>query len=146
MQSFRQYITELFDQGFVWKWTKQATRVFQAKFETEQYKYQVEITSYGSEWYVDYAAKGKGEIKNYSATIDTEENVSNKVMATVLSIIEDFVNMANPDIITFEAEKNKLGRASFYEKMMQRVLPDDYRVEKDNRAGGMIEFRITKKS
>lgn len=142
--TFKQFLTELFDQGFDWEWSEQTSELYRAKFETEQYDYQVEIVNYGSEWYVDYGVRGKGKSNDFSATIDTEENVSSKVMATVLSIVEDFVNMVNPDVITFDAEKNKLGRADFYEKIIQRMLPRNYKVEKDDTPGGMAEFTIQK--
>ncbi len=66
---------------------------------------------------------------------------SQRVMSFVKNSMEDFVRSYRPDRMVFTADLSQGSRADLYQKMIQRYLPQDYRVNTVDGSQGSRSLR-----
>lgn len=147
MKSYKEFLTELFDNPFDWRWTKNGDdTMYEAYFNSNENEFRVQITSVKQNgiliWDIGYEAKNeKGQ---WSPFLEVKENVANKILATIIEITKEFIAEQNPEKVIFTGDKNEIGRAEIYTKLLDRELPNYYDVEQKENSDN-VEFTITKR-
>ena len=126
MKTLKQYINESLDRPERWKWIKQQDDFMIAAFDTEQDSYHVRFNAAIPEyWKVSFST----EAGRPSDTTGKHEAL--KVLSTVLDIILNFLEDPPEKLekLVFSANKGNIDRASAYERIVKRKLPDEFKVE-----------------
>lgn len=117
MKNFLSYLTELFDRPFPYKtirggYGKSGQNVFDFDVnESERIRVIVEL--FDERLYLSFTANG-GSIEM------TGKGSAERILATVMQIMEKFLEHSTPDEIVFIAPTDSPARARVYEKMVGR--------------------------
>lgn len=118
-------LTELFDKvdASNWKWTYTAFNYAKASFIVGTVKYEFIADGDTTEpglWELTFRAVTRNEDYGFGLT---KTGNSQKVMSTVISIINDFLNNRKykVEVITFSAKEDS--RKKLYAKMIHRLVP-----------------------
>lgn len=151
MQSFKQFLTELFDNPYNWSWSQTSSNKAIAKFTTEQgTKIQVQFSKTPddeTEWELFFGVDDGTYVVN--TEIDLEEFDTAKIMATVIDITNTFILKFEPESLIFSGEKSISGpdRGTFYKNVLRKIskdIPSDYEV-KTKDLSMLVDFEIVKK-
>lgn len=116
MKNFLSYLTELFDRPFPYKtirggFGKSGQNVFDFDVnESERIRVIVEL--FDERLYLSFTANGSIEM--------TGKGGAERILATVMQIMEKFLEHSTPDEIIFIAPTDSPARARVYEKMVGR--------------------------
>jgi hypothetical protein len=151
MKSYKEFITEIFDQPVKLKYgTKYKTKSgvdWEATFKVDKQDYRVMSYPKKDGQIVDFSwttpmgmyGFGKTSLGAKSAGI---------VLATVMQFIQDLIDEAEPKVIKFTAEKsdddNPESRIKLYTSMVKKFTPKEYTSNISN-AGNKVEFTLTRK-
>ena len=127
MQTFKEYITELFNQPAEFELVEvDEGLIYQYKSYIEEDALVVSMAYYEGQWEVVFWVNDKLNITNS----DGNEFV---VFSTVIAILKDFVRRENPEFIKFSARKDERSRVSLYGKMIDKLAKENgYRIRKSD--------------
>jgi len=137
MKTFNEYITEVFDKPFSWKFVRGGYRTGQsiASFETDSEEHQeikVILDYFGGRLDVSFTSNGSLNL--------TGKGNAGRILATVLEILLKFIKEADPSSVKFIAATDSPARERVYKKMVDRYLKGSgYMLDKTKR----VETRPT---
>jgi len=157
MKSYKEFITEIFDQPVKLKYgTKYKTKSgvdWEATFKVDKQDYRVMSYPKKDGQIVDFSwitPMDKYAIDAYTGFGKTGFGVKSAgiVLATVMQFIQDLIDEAEPKVIKFTAEKsdddNPESRIKLYTSMVKKFTPKEYTSNISN-AGNKVEFTLTRK-
>lgn len=105
MQSFREFITEVFDTAYTFTLKKKGEDSYKASFKTDagqsgevDIRYlKSGIFYHGGHYYLDFSIDGSQDI--------TGKGDAFKIFSTVLKVMENFTNQVHPDVMVFTSSK-----------------------------------------
>lgn len=114
-------------------------------FDTEDgQEYKVEFSSlWGDDIRVAFAARGQGD--EHKTGITGTGN-SRKIFGTVIKIVKDYINKANPEIISFSANNSEPSRVRLYKMLASQAdkeLPN-YKFTDAFSNGGLTTYYLTR--
>lgn len=116
MKNFLSYLTELFDRPFPYKtirggFGKSGQNVFDFDVNDSE-RIRVIVELFDERLYLSFTANGSIEM--------TGKGSAERILATVMQIMEKFLEHSTPDEIVFIAPTDSPARARVYEKMVGR--------------------------
>lgn len=118
-------LTEVFQQPYPWKWTKEHKDFVEAHFSLDdggEIFVDIEYFRDSATWDLEFSRKGESEVGNvdkYGAGFTTGQGDAFRVFATMKEIIQSFVRKHNPTRIVFAA--NETNRQKLYSRMLPKL-------------------------
>ena len=119
-------ITESLDNPFKWAWIKRGGTkkgsLWKAAFKVdEEDVIEVTINETFGYWDIEFVDKSS---KDTSTNLGKYQAL--RTLSTVVDIVKNFIGQVNPEVMQFTASTLGINRASAYEKILDRELPDNY--------------------
>lgn len=114
--SFKQFLAELFDSCYDFKWVSQSSSQYKATFQTDKgYKYLVTFSRKigQQEWEVVFALTSAFDSEHFGKTKTGNEF---KVFSTVVKVVTEFLRKHRPETLYFFSRKDD-DRDDFYKKL-----------------------------
>ncbi len=119
-------LNEILDSPMPYKWIRQNKFNFEAKFKIKEKEYSV--TLYANSDPTNWDLYFKQTVPNFTHG-KTGTGDAGQVFATVLAVVRDFENKANPNGINFQGSAGS--RNDLYQKLLQKYLPAKYTKTKE---------------
>lgn len=123
MITFKQFVTELFDQKYEWPGLESNHYLVMAQFNDDDGQ---EITVHCSRytgdddlWEVEFDRDGAHHM--------TGGGDSLKIFATVLDIVHEFCDAKDPHFITFSSKTNEASRVKLYKRLAKKIEAFGYK-------------------
>lgn len=134
-------LIESFDQPYNYTWEAQTNGAWRSRFITKDNDYvDVNIENWGKYWRVEFS-------RNSSSRI-TGGGDAMRIFSTVISAIDEFIDVMSPDIIKFSAEKSSEERPSrkkLYTQLIKRFAAVNGYNSQESRHDDNIEYVLTRK-
>ena len=140
MKNFLSYLTELFDRPFPYKtirggFGKSGQNMFDFDVNDSE-RIRVIVELFGDNLYLSFTANGSIEM--------TGKGSAERILATVMQIMEKFLEHSTPDEIIFIAPTDSPARARVYEKMVGRYAKKfQYELVNTQRKSDEIWFTLS---
>lgn len=117
-------LQELFDKAAVaWHWTDKTDEAALARFKVDKIEYEfvasVEDEEQDKYWNIEFRA-----VEGPNKFGLTGTGNSQKVMATVVAIMKDFIKLYDDKITTITFSAKEDSRRALYGKMIKKLIPD----------------------
>lgn len=137
-------LSELFQKPTKYEVIKQSSTIFgtKAMIRDREIRFYAVESERGDfdEWDVSF-----GEVKKGTKEVTAELTGSGgelEVLGMVKDSIKEFIQRYHPKAIHFTASKSDRSRASVYERMVKRLLPSDWKFEKQENDAHDVSFTL----
>ena len=134
-------LDETFDQPYSYTWDDQSNGAWRGGFTTKTNdEVEVNIENWQKYWKIEFSRNDQYRVTGSGDAI--------RIFATVMAMIDEFMDIQSPDVIKFLADKskdNKMSRAKLYSRMIKRFAAVNGYNSQESITDGTTVYLLTRK-
>ena len=145
MITFKEFLSESFNNPYEWHWISQFHNHWKAKFTTKDTTIGVEFLqepNINDVWSFIFS-----DTKAVLPFENTKHFDALRVLSTVMNILKDFIDYAKPEIVQFSGTKHS-GKAKLYDIMIKKFKQDfakyGYEIDRRKEDIANVYFHISR--
>ena len=143
-------LDETFDQPYRYNWDDQTKGAWRGHFIIKANdSVNVRIENWGEYWRIEFSRTiSDGPRPSHNAHNVTGQGNAMRIFSTVITMLADFIDNMQPDIIKFSADKSETdsaSRAKLYSKIVNRFASAKGYNSQETVQDGLISYLLTRK-